>query len=1422
MENEKVAFSKSEASVAGPESSLSWCLSQLQKAESTVKGAGHSAEADAKESSRKARAALWRALVAIRTQHTKGGNAGVGRFRTRGGLSPLLKLLRRSTCDRKTLDLALSILANCCTESETRVEVRKLNGISVVVEILKNVTVETVRNRAARALGNLAIDPENSALIHSAGGVPLLLQCLPVSSLPLASPTLTSALSKTAQLECTQSAARALLYLSDTPSNRLSLLVQGAFPALAQLLAPEYPHALRRASLRALHELTKGCGVECAREAVRSGALTQLGDLALGGTEEPLAELALKILANLCSQGSLRPHIGSVGVIPKFVQEVKNDLPKSGLFFRALCLCCKEAVNRVKVKESGGLEVLMASLAVSQSHPFTRLAILAFVDFVYDEAALEHLQGLGLVSLLVARLVALAKGECSMAEASDTPSASSSSDPMSNSCFESFDFPPLEMSRKDEGGKEYGQESSSFLSLRSWLLSEGLISCEGELQAPSGSGEGEPGSSPATPLSDRLSLLTGLSTSMTSPTSCTPGLKSTSTSPCKQFPVSTSTPKSSLNYASVFRPTPPSPSKASSPKKKPRHILASSPTETPPTLKGPTYHHPYHPEPWTAESPILLLLSRFSQSVDPSSALINSGTISGLLYYLTHHTDPSSRCFRVLCRLSCNPNCLEGLVRTGSVALIWYRLCLQEGQEEKKGQTGRVKAKVRQLGNAVLNNLRVQGESSFGSGVLTHIMLSGSDTDKLYCTLALPLINRNKALLRKLLMDHGGLQLAFEALSSLGDDDDQIIGRWGALSSWLQTPQPPSFSHLCSLYFSLLTECLLNLLGCPTLELNMDIEFKSGSLPALSSPRLRKGQTAEPPPVKKQCPAPSCPYLDSKFDLIFLLDDSTQVPANTEAIAGDGEGEAGSEYFRALLRGGFWEARQNSGQRIPMKDVTSHMLLPVLHYLHGCSVSSAVEEEDQKADAQVRAGSGHCQILGALTCGVLRGWKQKRGMETDSYKEGLFPKTPLAEAMKGANMFLVSGLQRELEDLVVSVLLSLAGSQPLLPLPDTPSLPKGSDLPSLHKSQGRSEQDCRTQSVGESAVEIFSRTESEEQLSFEHVGKFKAPAEVKMRREEKGCDSKPESRHQRKPSFLIGTGCERGPDGQQTSQRSSALKSKRDGKACCVADDYSQLEIALGSWLNSELVFESDGKFGDVVSAAVDGGASDSSELQCASLWTLSPKMATKADCSLETLLNLRSGSGSKLLCRRDQRKNRQLETTTQLCHSSQCSFGSDLIDIYSDVCSCCCTHATPDAKFQRNLSQTSGRDSSTYSTTNQSSSDPKAARVAEPKAGKDARQVSREESVSAERPRLDSASDTGERSWPLGTCLPPLYRFAQLHGYTRLARTCLSVLLRPQRCSRRPPASVTADCLRQLAEQEDCVEGLKQDLLALAAQVLN
>uniref|UniRef100_A0A4W4FX56 BTB domain-containing protein n=1 Tax=Electrophorus electricus TaxID=8005 RepID=A0A4W4FX56_ELEEL len=800
------------------EMSLSWCLAQLTKSSpspgspsSGLTGADVKA-VTGREAYKRLRAGQWKALVAIRTQHIKGGSSRLVRFRTQGGLHPLLDILRRPESSRKILDLALSILANCCTEKHTRAEVR---GGKPWLEVLKRqVSVETVENRAARTLGNLAVDPEGSSQVHSAG----LLWAFAL--VPAQAPS-------SAKLERAQSAARALFYLSDTPANRLALLSQGTLPALTPFLSPEYPPGLRRAALRAVHELTRGCGAECAREVSASGALAQLGVLASGEGGRPLEELALKTLANLCSQGCLRPLVGSLGVIQKFTGEVKRDPLRSGVFFKALCLCCKEAVNRAKVKESGGLEVLIGFLAAHHNHPLTRLAILACVDFVYDESALEQLQELGLVPLLVARLVELAKGEELSAGKMD---ASLTSGP------------------QEEVGKEQGPGSSSFLSLRSWLVSEGLISSEGELMDSPCVLDGD-GSNPYSFCSR----------------------SSSSSSPC---------------------PTP------------------VSDAQKPLSWPKPIYLHPYHPEPWAPESPILLLLSRFSHAADPSAALLGATIFSGLLYYLTHHPDPSGRCFRLLARLSCNPNCLQALVRSGAVSLLRYRLCLGDKSDSwvrpRSGECG------------LLSNVRVQSETAFGTGVLTHTILSGSEADKLFCVLSLPLITR--ILLKKLLLDSGALVSA---------------------------------SRLRSLYVSLLIGCLSSLVACSKVGLDRskcvsDIAVEAPFNPVRSPQLLRGPQISEP-----------CPYQASSYDLSFLLDDGTLLPANRVAVAGEeGMEEVGSEYFRALLRGGFGEARRSSGEAVPIGDVSSGVLFPVLHYLHGCRMSSTTHV---------------CPLLSSLVSGGLAG-----------------------------------------------------------------------------------------------------------------------------------------------------------------------------------------------------------------------------------------------------------------------------------------------------------------------------------------------------------------------------------------------------------------------------------------------------------------
>lgn len=270
--------------------------------------------------------------------------------------------------------------------------------------------------------------------------------------------------------------------------------------------------------------------------------------------------------------------------------------------------------------------------------------------------------------------------------------------------------------------------------------------------------------------------------------------------------------------------------------------------------------------------------------------------------------------------------------------------------------------------------------------------------------------------MKKLLLDSGGLLLALQLLGCDDDDVDEDhpseCGR--LLSDWLNSPHSGLTSQLHSLYFSLLIGCLSTLMGSTKMELDKKY------LNPVTTQSVSKVDNVSPPPSKKPRLANICPYGVSNFDLLLLLDDGTQVPANREAVAGvEGTGGVGSEYFWALLRGGFGEAQGNAEEAIRIKDVSTGMLLPVLHYLHGCRLTKDTETTRESDD---RERTGQCQILDNLVLEGL-GICQKE-TEDHSTEDLAFQKTALGEMMIGSCRFLVTELQRELEDLCVSLLLS--------------------------------------------------------------------------------------------------------------------------------------------------------------------------------------------------------------------------------------------------------------------------------------------------------------------------------------------------------------------------------------------------------------
>ncbi len=103
-----------------------------------------------------------------------------------------------------------------------------------------------------------------------------------------------------------------------------------------------------------------------------------------------------------------RVAIGNADGIKIFVAETHDQTSATfPTFLHCLCCCCREAVNRAKVKELEGLSILLNVLKskteVCRSQHENVLS--ALLNFYYDEMSLKYLASQGFIQVLVQQLL---------------------------------------------------------------------------------------------------------------------------------------------------------------------------------------------------------------------------------------------------------------------------------------------------------------------------------------------------------------------------------------------------------------------------------------------------------------------------------------------------------------------------------------------------------------------------------------------------------------------------------------------------------------------------------------------------------------------------------------------------------------------------------------------------------------------------------------------------------------------------------------------------------------------------------------------------------------------------------------------------------------------------------------------------------
>ena len=167
------------------------------------------------------------------------------------------------------------------------------------------------------------------------------------------------------------------------------------------------------------------CSVNFVGDIVSSGGVAELLTL-YTHSETTVAHQSSTLLFRLLNHPQARPVFGAAGGVTQFIEiltdwdgNVEHDMENMSRIFSILnvvCMCCKDVVNRVKIREQGGLLMLLAFLKSGKLKNLHERIISALQCFLYDEASIEILLEADLVTTLMEHLKTICSFESSTPE----------------------------------------------------------------------------------------------------------------------------------------------------------------------------------------------------------------------------------------------------------------------------------------------------------------------------------------------------------------------------------------------------------------------------------------------------------------------------------------------------------------------------------------------------------------------------------------------------------------------------------------------------------------------------------------------------------------------------------------------------------------------------------------------------------------------------------------------------------------------------------------------------------------------------------------------------------------------------------------------------------------------------------------------
>ena len=314
----------------------------------------------------------------------------------------LLNLLERPKS--KVVDVSLSILGNLAMHEKPRDTMVKNNGVNVLVKIISSLAEEKILGRACRVIANLAVDAIAASDFHNKGTVQLLQKTIR---------DVNGAKSKGA-------AIRAIRILCEQKGRNRNIISEsnGVALIMGELIDASDTDLIKIIvkTLAVLtedtHKVNRACGTKEANDKLvqqieeNSDDFKKLVQFVDGnsiqaiGTSRKISRHiwipAMTILVNLSYHTKLRPKLGNAGLIPAFVNRLQNH--ETNMSYKqfiqslnALCLYCNESVNRLKLRELGGLQFFVTILSSSKpAHQSVHKKLLeALIRFGYDSISMK-------------------------------------------------------------------------------------------------------------------------------------------------------------------------------------------------------------------------------------------------------------------------------------------------------------------------------------------------------------------------------------------------------------------------------------------------------------------------------------------------------------------------------------------------------------------------------------------------------------------------------------------------------------------------------------------------------------------------------------------------------------------------------------------------------------------------------------------------------------------------------------------------------------------------------------------------------------------------------------------------------------------------------------------------------------------------